>query len=205
MTPEGKQTLWIFGCIAALVVPMIAVPTLTFTLSHWRHSPSIDDPNPAVRVAALRATGWDGHVALLTRALQDEDADVRLVAAMYLPRRRGKAEPSVKALVALLRDKHEGVRREAAEALFTIGTTAAPALVSALSDTDPHVRAKAAWALRVVAYKDKGREVSPDELASIASSLEKMQRDEDDEVRRSAAETLNFVRRAQAGDKLWGK
>src|SRR5262249_42092776 len=81
--------------------------------------------NPAVRVAAIRAGASD---AFLLQALRDEDADVRLIAAQHLGGTGGAIPARIAALVEALGDPHAGVRREAAESLYRIGTTAAPAL-----------------------------------------------------------------------------
>jgi hypothetical protein len=201
MTPEDKRALWIFGRSAALVVPIVAVPTLALTLSHWRHSATLDDPNPAVRAVAVRATGWHWHVDLLTQALQDEDADVRLVAAMYLTRRREEAEPSSKALIGLLKDEHKGVRREAVEALSAIGAPAVPALLEALADPNPLTRAGAIQGLGDIGRPKDERPRSPEELAQVIPALEKLQSDEDSEVRRNAKRMLRYLRRQTLADE----
>lgn len=196
MTPEGKRVLWFFSRAAALFVPMAAVPTLTLTFLNRGDKPSLDDPNPAARAAAVRATGWHGDVDLPTRALQDEDADVRLIAAMYLGGRREQAGPSAKALVALLKDKHEGVRREAIEALSAIGAPAAPALVEALSDPDPRVRNGALDGLGNSGRpKDPPRLRSPEERALVISALRRLWRDDDPDVRQKARALLQYLRR----------
>jgi HEAT repeat protein len=195
MTPESKQALWFFARTTALVLPMAAVPVLTFSLPHWGHTATLDDPNPAVRAAALRATGWQGHVDLLTQALHDEDADVRLVAAMYLRRRREEAGPSAKALVALLKDEHESVRCEAIGALSAIGAPAASALVKALGGPDPRVRARAIEALANSGRPKEERKHSPEERALIIPVLGKLREDEDPIVRRKAAGLLRYLHR----------
>lgn len=196
MTPEGKRALWLFARAAALLVPMVAVPVLTFILLNWRQKPSLDDPNPAMRVAAVRATGWNGDVDLLTRALQDEDADVRLLAAMYLGGRREQAGRSAKALVTLLKDKHAGVRREAITALSAIGAPAAPALVEALSDPDPRVRSGALDGLGNSGRpKDPPRLRSPEERALVISTLQRIMRmDNDAGVRQKARALFRYLR-----------
>jgi HEAT repeat protein len=201
MTPESKRALWFFSRAAALIVPMVAVPVLTLTLFHGGYTPTFDDPNPAVRAAAVRATGWDGHVSLLTRALHDEDADVRLIAAAYLGRRRERAGPSAEALTALLKDDRESVRRAAIEALSAIGAPAAPALVKALSDPDPRVRSAALDGLGNIGRPKEGRKRSPEERASVIPVLEKLQEDEDANVRRKAARLMRYLSRQPLDDK----
>jgi HEAT repeat protein len=194
MTPEGKRVLWLFSRPAALFVPMVAVPTLTLTFLNGEHKPSLDDPNPAIRAAAVRATGWNGDVDLLTRALQDEDTDVRLLAAMYLGGRREQAGRSAKALVALLKDNHMGVRHEAIQALRAIGAPAAPALVEALSDPDARVREGALDGLGTRRLR------SPEERASAISALQRLRRDDDPNVRQKARELLQYLRRQPRGE-----
>lgn len=195
MTPESKRALWFFSRAAVLLVPMAAVPTLTLLFLNRGHTVSLNDPNPAIRAAAVRASGWQGQVDLLMQALQDEDADVRLLAAMYLGRRREQAGPSSKALVALLKDKHEGVRREAITALSAIGAPAAPALVQALSDPDPRVREGALDGLGTVGRPKEIRMRSPEERASVIAALERLRRDTDPEIRQKAMILLRYIRR----------
>ncbi len=201
MTPEGKRALWLFARTAALVVPMVAVPTVTLTLPHERYSATLDDPDPAVRAAAVRATGWHGHVDLLKQALQDEDADVRLLAAIYLQPRSEKAGPSAKALIGLLKDEHKGIRREAAEALGAIGAPAVPTLLDALADPNPLIRAGAIEGLGDIGRPKDDRPRSPEELAQVIPALEKLQTDEDSEVRRNAKRMLRYLRRQTLADE----
>jgi HEAT repeat protein len=195
MTTEGKRALWFFSRAAALILPMVVIPILTLTLSHGGYTATLDDPNPAVRAAAVRATGRDGQVAHMTRALLDENADVRLIAATYLGRRRERAGPSADALTELLKDERESVRRAAIEALSAIGAPAAPALVKVLSDSDPRVRAGAIEGLGNVGRPKEGRKRSPEERALVIPALEKLQEDEDPDVRLKAARMLRAFRR----------
>jgi HEAT repeat protein len=201
MTPEGKRAIWLLCRAAALLVPVIAVPVLTLTYLNWRPTASLDDPNPAMRVAAVRATGSHGDVDLLMRALQDEDADVRLIAAMYLAGRREEAGPSVKALVALLKDKHEGIRREAITALSAIGAPAARALVEALSDPDPRVRDGALDGLGNIGRPKEERLRSPEERALVISTLQRIMRmDDDANIREKARALFRYLRRQPRGE-----
>jgi HEAT repeat protein len=195
MSKEGKRALWLFLRIAALVVPMAIVPVLTFAPQHRRTTATIDDPNPAVRAAAVRATGWQGHVDLLTQALQDEDADIRFVAATCLSRRREEAGPSAKALTALLKDEHMYVRRQAIEALSAIGAPAVPALLEALADPDPGVRADAIQGLGDIGRPKDERIRSPEERALVLSALQKLRTDQDPEVRRRATRLVRYLHR----------
>ena len=201
---SNKSSVTIVWCVVVLVVcAIVAVPVWTF--SHDRQfAPTIYDADPAVRVAAIRATGYEGHVDLLRKALQDDDADVRLVAAMYLQRRGAAAAPCAKALLmASLKDNHVGVRREAAEALHEIGAAAAPTLIEALADPEPRVRAKAARALSVVAVTKEERRPPADELTSATAALENVLQDEDAEVRKNASNSIAYIHRAAAGEILY--
>jgi HEAT repeat protein len=114
---------------------------------------------------------------------------------MYLGMCREQAGPSAKALVALLKDKHECVRREAIEALSAIGAPAAPALVEALSDPDPRVRTGALDGLGNIGRPKEGRLRSPEERALVISVLQRLRRDDDAEVRQKARALLQYLRR----------
>ncbi len=105
--------------------------------------------------------------------------------------------------MASLKDTHRGVRREANEALYYIGAAVAPVLIEALGDPDPRVRAEAAKAMRVVAATKDGRRPSADALASAAVALENVLQDEDAEVRKNAADSLDYIHRAATGERLF--
>jgi HEAT repeat protein len=148
----------------------------------------LKDPNPAVRVTAIRDTPGALSADLLIAALKDPDADVRLVAAQHLGYRGD--ERKLRALVEALADPHAGVRREAAEALCLIGAPAVPLLCEALQSPDPHVRAEAAVALSDVARPKDPRERYQAELDTVVPLLRSLLQDEDAEVRRNAERTL---------------
>jgi len=161
---------------------------------------SLKDKDPAMRVAALRAMRWHGDVNLLIGALRDENADVRLLAAEYLDGpgpQLGEFDPEgekrAAALVGALKDPHAGVRRMAAESLCLIGPESAPALIQALTDPDPRVRAGAALALGDVGVYKVKRGRAPDEVQTITPLLNKLLTDKDAEVRRNAAHTLEVL------------
>ena len=158
-------------------------------------TPALKDKNPAVRVAAIRAMGWHGEANLLIEALQDDNADVRLVAAQHLGAQGPEGERRAAALVGALKDAHAGVRREAAETLCWIGPESAPALYHALTDPDPRVRAGAALALGDVGGPKQGRVRAQGEAQRVLPLLSKLLGDEDAEVRRNAADTLKVLRR----------
>lgn len=160
----------------------------------------LQDPSPAVRVAAIRDSHERLPDHLLIEALKDADADVRLVAAQRL---RGQDETTIRALIASLGDRHAGVRREAAESLCLIGAPAVPLLCEALKSPDPHVRAEAAVALSNVAQPKTPRGRDKAELDTVLPLLRSLLKDEDADVRRNAERTLQdlsrHVRRDGAG------
>ncbi len=195
MTAGSKRMLLDCCYAAALLVPMIAVPWITFSLEDWGNAATLDDPNPAVRVAALRAIGYGGHVDLLIRGLQDEDADVRYVAAVELRRRGRDAGSHVNVLIALLKDEHKDVRGAAIDTLNAIGVPAIPALLEALTDPDPRVRSGALASLGPVGPRKSGRERSLEEWALFVPALEKLREDEDAEIRQKAETLLQDIRR----------
>jgi HEAT repeat protein len=165
----------------------------------WAHRGQADpaaklqDPNPAVRVAAIRDSRGPLSADLLRAALKDEDADVRLVAAQHLG--YGGDERNIRALVETLGDPHAGVRRQAAESLCRIGAPTVPQLCEALKDADPHVRAEAAVALSNVAWGKDFRKRDRTELDTVVPLLRSLLKDEDAEVRRNAESALKDLGR----------
>jgi HEAT repeat protein len=156
---------------------------------------SVRDENPAVRAAAIRAMGWHGDANLLIEALRDENADVRLLAAEHLGERGPQGERRAAALVEALKDPHAGVRRVVAESLCSIGPESALALIKAVTDPDPQVRAGAALALGDVGMDKGSRQRAPNEVQTITPLLNKLLDDEDAEVRRKAAGALEVLSR----------
>jgi HEAT repeat protein len=201
---ENQKTSFLIG-ICLLVGAVIAAPSIYSAFYHRSLLLRLNDPNPAVRVASIRATGYEGHVDMLMKALRDEDADVRLVAAMHLRGRRAEAVPSIKALIAALKDEHAGVRHEAAVSLSAVGAPAAPALVEALTDPDPRIRSGAIIGLGDVARPKGWRKRPPEERALVIPVMEKLLEDDDPEVRRKAAAFLEYFGRSTTEDEPPGK
>ncbi len=103
------------------------------------------------RKAAAQAMAQAGAPAVkyLTRALSDENPDLRLIAAKALGWMKSPAVAT--ALVGALADEDAGVRKAAAEALAkTGGAGAVASLILALMDEDWSVREAAAEALGVI-------------------------------------------------------
>ncbi|HEV3144351.1 MAG TPA: HEAT repeat domain-containing protein [Gemmataceae bacterium] len=105
------------------------------------YSPSIHDPDPAVRADAVRNNTFSSDAAL-----HDENADVRILAIW-------RAHGEYERIVPLLKDEHAGVRKEAAKALSN--EKAWPVIQKALADPDPDIRKGAIAAIlatRLEAY-----------------------------------------------------
>ncbi|OAI48642.1 hypothetical protein AYO44_06680 [Planctomycetaceae bacterium SCGC AG-212-F19] len=106
-----------------------------------------------IRNEASQALGEIGQVEpdrvvpVLLKTLEYDDEDV-VYAAMYSLRMIGPQEKRVvKALVALLRDRREGVSNYAGWQLRDLGPAVVPPLVAALKDDDAQLRWRAAWTL----------------------------------------------------------
>jgi HEAT repeat protein len=175
--------------VVAVVLIAVAAVALWVVIRSRRLDAELRDPNPAVRLAAIRRLDKYADVDLLIAALKDDDADVRLVSAWRLGEAVVPGEKRVSALIEALKDRHAGVRRAAAESLWSIGPESGPALIAALKDPDPHVRAGAVFALRGWYHKEE-RKRAPGEVEAIRRLLEDLLHDEDAEVRRNAEKFL---------------
>jgi hypothetical protein len=150
-------------------------------LQHQQRDAILHGETPAVRVAAIRDMRSDPDVGILIQALNDEDVDVRIVAAHHL--QGPKASKAARALIEALKDRHISVRKEAAFALASMGTEIVPALVEALADPNPRVRAGTLLALLEMIHPMLGWIWSPDEVATIVPAIRPLLHDEDPEVR----------------------
>jgi hypothetical protein len=149
--------------------------------ARWRKE-DLQDADPAVRATALRTAPGVG-IERLIQALEDEDVDVRLLAAQRLH------DPE--ALVGALGDRHLGVSREAARSLGDIGWAAWRYLVEAMEDPRPRVRAGAVLAL-VFSAGDKFPSSWPSR-EQMEPPLRKLLDDPDAEVRRNAKAALESI------------
>jgi HEAT repeat protein len=147
---------------------------------------ALRDPNPAVRANALRRGAGESRVI---ESLQDEDPDVRCVAAERLGV-GGSSAARAKALIPLLMEDHTHVRRQAAFSLADIGPSAWPALQEALKDANPHLRSGVARALPDIYWGKNGWNQAP-----MLSALDELLSDADGEVRDSAKYAIDRFRR----------
>jgi HEAT repeat protein len=194
-----------------VIALLVAVAVLSVVMvRRWqrvRLEARLGDEDPAVRAAAIRALPLDGNEELIIKMLQDEDADVRLVAVAALARPYGE-RPDVpgtrraQALVGALRDPHLGVRRSAVWSLSSLGRKAWPTIREALQDKDPLVRA---WAARALGGYSPHEEPPPsrEEKQELIRLLLPLTRDPDPNVRDSADETLKDLSPRFADGEPW--
>ncbi len=127
----------------------------------------------------------------LIRCLQDDDRDVRIYAARFIPWNSRGPEDLGK-VRDLLGDARPQVRAAAAEALGNMQADPAatvPALAEALRDEDSGVRQRAAWALL---------RFGPEARRPAAGALRQALQDPDGRVREAAGKALDRV--APQGD-----
>ena len=149
----------------------------------------LEEPDPEARRQGAQQIGeleGPGAVALLARALGDDDWRVRKEAAMVAPTIQPRADV-IERLFHLLSD-HEniGLRNAAVEALIGIGREAVPGAVRALTDLDAD-----------------GRKLAVDVLGGVpdlagTKALARALDDEDINVRAAAAEALGAAGQAGA-------
>lgn len=159
--------------------------------------------------AALAKEARDALLKVLSAALKDGNLEVRLKAAKLL---QDVPDPSaVEPLIGALRDKDGNVRQRAGIALAKIGKPAEKSLVGLLRDPDPEMRRLAAEQLGKIhdpetlepllaALRDPDLNVqwwaawALGEIGPPAEqALNKLMRDPDPGVQRSAKEALNKI------------
>ncbi len=182
------------GVVLALGVAVV----LVFVIPSRRLDAELRDPNPAVRAAAVRSLDAESDSDQLLAALQDENADVRLLSAMQLGSRRpGRtgpwAEKEADGLIEALKDRHTSVRREAAEALGCLWPCSEVALRRGLKDADARIRAGAAFAVSRAPDGMAGREVTSAQAESLRPLLRDLLGDDDPDVRANAARALDRI------------
>jgi HEAT repeat protein len=189
--------------VVAVVVAVSLAATGSVFLIRVLQSSRVDaelrDPNPAVRVAAIRRLDVDADADRLLSTLKDSDSDVRLLSAMRLGERpvgtvATAAEKLAPGLVEAFKDRHAGVRRAAAESLGELWPATEKALTDALTDSDPRVRAGAAFALSCAPNGRGRREVTAAQAEPLRPLLRHLLNDEDAEVRENASRALDRIR-----------
>jgi HEAT repeat protein len=120
------------------------------------------DPEPNVRVAAMRALGNHGgpeHAPILVQALSDDEPRVRVEAARALQRIYAP-DAAIDPLIAATRETGEDEAEVRAQAAIALGQYATGAvvqeLIAALSDTSLAVNHAALTSLRILTGQDFG-------------------------------------------------
>lgn len=187
-----RTSAWALGgFILGFVIVVIAQLEV---VRNFGASPALDDPRPEYRAEAVRRLERDGNTSVLIKMLSDTNPDVRLLVAEKLGGAGHNGAGRALALVQLLADDHQPVRREAAWSMGIIGVAAWPAFEQALQDPNPQVRLEALWGL----YKPCSFKVEywPGRHRSITLPVvEKLLQDPDSEVRKMADETVRQIKR----------
>ena len=155
---------------------------------------AVDDANPQVSIAAVRAlTRVDPHAfqlvqAYLEQLLRSDDPEVRHATVSAISFFGSSAQAMTPQIVALLTDDTPGVRRAAACALGSLearNAVAIEALIVSLQDEDAQVSASAALSLGMLTPDS---EVAAESLAQLAAHADAF-------VREEAALALRRIRR----------
>jgi len=137
-----KGWLFFFGGLLLLGLIYLGVH------NPWRHAQlakALHDPDPVIRMNAVRKAAKAGFEDLLIEASHEDDADIRYVAAWDLGG-TGSAE-MVHALLELFKDDHTYVRERALETLKYLSPIARKFLYKEVEHEDPRIRAATAYAL----------------------------------------------------------
>jgi hypothetical protein len=166
-----------------------------FGYSRWRHhqlAQALHDPDPVVRMDAVRRAGQADQGDLLAEALHDDDPDIRYVAAWMLKGCSHNAE-TIRGLLEVSMDDHAYVRKEARQVLRYSPAGARKFIYKGAEDEDWRIRAGAAYAL---VYIHRLGDVDmggidppprpPDETEIVVSLMTRLLRDDNVEVRKAA-------------------
>ncbi len=153
----------------------------------------LDDPELSVQEAASAVLSSIADARVLNpllQALRSQDWIVRMHAAKALGRIKDSA--SVPALAPLLQDKVKAVREEVSTALATIGESAMPALLDALTHQD--------WLVRLHAVEALGKTASREAVQPLLTTLFN---DTDSAVREDAVRALGSIGDPRAVEYLF--
>ncbi len=181
--------LLLFGGLLLLVVGY-------FGHKQWRHAQlakALHDPDPVVRMDAVRKAGPDGQGDLLIEALRDDDPDIRYVAAGMLRRVGPDNAEKIRGLLELSKDDHKYVREHAVESLRYLPAGARAFIYKGVEDEDPRIRAGSAYALAYfpgievgMGYRLSPPARPPGEEKTIARLIIPLMKDENLGVRKAA-------------------
>ena len=178
----------VFGLLLVAALEVVSLARRSRLLA------KLSDPSPAVRLAAIRSLDRDADVDLLVAALTDDDADVRLITAERLGGEGANTRKRADALITALRDQHAGVRKEARSSLWSLVPESVAPLIVALRDPDSRVRRRAAAALNAAVTKSGQKQFTASEVETIVPLLRRLLDDEQEEVRKCAADSLRSFR-----------
>ncbi len=160
----------------------------------WRHSQlnkALRDPDPVVRIDAVRKAGKEGYADLLVKAMKDDDPDIRCVAAGSLRSVGSHDAEQVRALLEASNDEHKYVREKALDTLRYLPARARKYIYKAVDEQDPRFRAGAAYALVYVPGEIMGREDPPprppQDKQIVVSLMTHLLKDDNVEVRKAAS------------------
>ena len=125
----------------------------------------------------------------LTQLGERSPAEVRVGGAWALGHIGPTAAPAIPDLVHMLSDRRDPVRRQAAWALWKIGSSAVPELLKALESENPRTRVLAAWILGTMRGRARG--------ALDAVTERYLDEGEDRRVRRMAFRARQQIRGAK--------
>jgi hypothetical protein len=182
-----KGWLLFFGALLVLGLAYVGY-------GRWRHAQlvkALHDPDPVIRMDAVRRAGKSYHEDLLIEALHDGDPDIRYVATWEL---RGGSEKEVHAFLELFKDDSAYVRELAQKKLKYLPTKARHFLYKGVEDADPRIRAGSAYALVYIprlGYPQMGRidppPRPPQEKETVVSLMTHLLNDDNVEVRKAAS------------------
>ena len=182
-----KHLLLVLGGLLVLVLAFVGY-------DRWRHpqlAEALHDPDPVIRMDAVRKAGKAGHEDLLIEALHDDDPDIRYVAAWGLGGEG--SERKVRALLELCKDDHGYVREEALRTLKLLPPGTRPFLYKSVEDDDPQIRGATAYALvSLPPIRAMGMEFPPPPRPAkdrqvVVSLMTRLLKDENVEVRKAAS------------------